>query len=175
MDNTDEIETLVRLLVSKWPSNPDTMTPEKTREDGSNSADVVRIFRGEAERHISNFVKKMMASMGDSLNEQISAAITKVNVDIREAHSRWSKLDITDAERKAFIRLMEDYSNNLGNAGCNDFSLDDTPENRIMVRHAQVYCRSGEEDAAELHVHDGQIQATDFEILYYLIHKIKGE
>lgn len=44
---------------------------------------------------------------------------------------------LNDTERKVFIEFLNRLSENMGNAGCNDYQLPDTPEGwQLACEHA---------------------------------------
>jgi len=71
-----------------------------------------------------------------------------------------------------FLRLAEQASDQMGNAGCNDYEIENTPENRELIDLAaasncrmtlEEYRASGE--YSEHHVYSGnKLITTDFSI-----------
>jgi hypothetical protein len=78
------------------------------------------------------------------------------------------------SESKILFEFLERLSDVFGNAGCNDLSLEDTPENRELVLNAEAYSY-GDEASGEVRVYNGKIGTMDHTILRYLIHRLGGE
>ena len=79
---------------------------------------------------------------------------------------------MTEAEIKTLLDFLEDLSNEYGNAGCNDFTLLNTPENLEMVISAIKY---GYRDDDQKEVLENilskdkkTIRTVDFVVLDYL-------
>jgi hypothetical protein len=79
--------------------------------------------------------------------------------------------ELNEAEKAALKRLLDDYGERLGNAGCNDFDVPNTPENLAMVAAAQYDPANHTEDN-EPNVDGDRIYTTDFVILDHLVKRL---
>ena len=77
------------------------------------------------------------------------------------------------------LNILRDY---LGNNGCNDMVLEDTPENRQLVESASAFeyedlneDEKKKEPCREIFVAKGKIITDDILILNYLIQKFKED
>ena len=80
--------------------------------------------------------------------------------------------EITIEERSAFLKVLEQCSETLGNAGCNDFEIPDTSGNRDFLKAVEKHCDPDED--FDVCVQDGQLIGTDFMVLDYLVSIIKA-
>jgi hypothetical protein len=76
---------------------------------------------------------------------------------------------MTKNELEILDGMLERLSDIMGNAGCNDYELPDTPENRELVTQAHH-----EELDFTIRVYKGMIQTTDWVVLGYLRKKLRG-
>lgn len=80
------------------------------------------------------------------------------------------EINLTKSELKQLIKFLENYGEDLGNAGCNDLILDNTPENRAMVKAAMKdQC---DEDWDDTDTKNKKFYSTDFIVLGYLNSKL---
>jgi hypothetical protein len=71
---------------------------------------------------------------------------------------------------KLASELLKMAADEFSNHGCNDFELDDTPENRELIINMQT--EGGWDDPKEVRVHDGKIFTTDWGLMRYLAKKL---
>jgi len=78
---------------------------------------------------------------------------------------------LTKTEAKLIVQFLDELSERFGNDGCNDFTLDDTPENRAFVEAAQ------EGQDLELSIDKKQMLIYTFNTLIvdHLIARVKEE
>lgn len=74
---------------------------------------------------------------------------------------------MTKAEVKILDDMLEDLDNYYGNAGCNDLTLENTSENREVVKAAQ------KNEGEEVYIYKDKICATDFVVLNYLRKRLR--
>lgn len=74
---------------------------------------------------------------------------------------------MSDNDRALIRGFLEDLVERMGRAGCNDYELPDTPENRKLVVTAYA-------EASDWHLHrvDGKIRCADFMIVHELIRRL---
>lgn len=77
-------------------------------------------------------------------------------------------IEIPEILLKAVKPLLEQASQNLGNNGCNDYELKDSPEMQELVEAAVKHC-CGEELVYHKTVHQGKLLTQDFVILDYFL------
>ena len=79
-------------------------------------------------------------------------------------------------ERKIFNELLDRLDDDMGNAGCNDFYLENTPENKrfaeAVTRHYFDECSGFDlkNEIREIQEYDGSIILIDHDVLGYLRH-----
>ena len=73
-------------------------------------------------------------------------------------------------ELNLIIEFLNELSDRFGNDVCNDFELNDTPENRRLVKDAELYCDMHER---ELSIHNNKITTTNFILVDYLKRKLR--
>ena len=78
---------------------------------------------------------------------------------------------MTNYEAQLLAKFIDDLGRRMGNAGCNDFTLPDTEENRTLVRSAEQY-GMGKDAKEKLDVQGGKIVTDDFVVLDYLKHRM---
>lgn len=69
-------------------------------------------------------------------------------------------------ELALIAEFLDDYGNRLGNDGCNDFELDDTLENRALVKAAMKW--NDPTDPTDPFLHDGKILTHNSMLVEYL-------
>jgi hypothetical protein len=79
------------------------------------------------------------------------------------------KVELNDAEYAVFMDLLQDLSERYSNAGCNDYELEDTPENREWVSKAETVDYKDK----KLHLYRGKILTQDITLLGYFIDKLE--
>lgn len=79
---------------------------------------------------------------------------------------------MTKTEIEVLLDLLDDYGNELSNRGCNDYTLEDTPANRKLMK-AVIAASDYPDD--ELSIYNGQIYTQDFKLLGYFENKLKLE
>lgn len=76
-------------------------------------------------------------------------------------------------EMIVLVGFLNELSDEFSNAGCNDFELPNTPENRELIIAAEKHADCYEE---EWHENDKDtISSSDTIVLEYLIHRLKEE
>lgn len=80
-------------------------------------------------------------------------------------------IGLNKAEVKLIIMFLDEYAELLGNNGCNDLKLDNTPENREIVKSAEKD-QSGE-DWNDTVPKGKSFYTTDFVVVGYLADKLK--
>ncbi len=86
---------------------------------------------------------------------------------------------MTKNEATLLSKFMDDLSDIQGNAGCNDYSLKDTPENRKLLLAAEMWNVGVTTEAAwkkhdeyqEITARNGKLDTHDSLILGYLQHQ----
>jgi hypothetical protein len=78
---------------------------------------------------------------------------------------------MTPAERKAAARLLNDAADEFSNNICNDFYLENTPENRELVQKMQT----DEHMDEDLNFSEGKILTYDWILMRYLARKLESE
>jgi len=83
---------------------------------------------------------------------------------------------LTDVEKDTLVQFLKDYSNELGNAGCNDFYLPNTDENWELIKTSAESCmdKDGAETITRPEDKSKRIFAHDLVVLDYLTKKIQG-
>lgn len=76
----------------------------------------------------------------------------------------------TKNEAALLVKLLDEFGDRLGNDGCNDMMLPDTPENRELVMASENYCLS-ETGTVAITSYNGEIVANNGMILAYLAKK----
>lgn len=78
---------------------------------------------------------------------------------------------------KIFEQIMDVSSDCLGNKICNDFVVDDTPENKEFMERMFAYGVDNDlwDDGCPPIVRDGKIITFDFMVLDYFKHKLSNE
>ena len=84
------------------------------------------------------------------------------------------QVELTDAERAAFLELAEEFSQKLSSAGSNDMLLVDTEQNRTLIREADMYAGWGE-DELQFPEDRGELCANNQYIWDYLMSKFQTE
>lgn len=84
---------------------------------------------------------------------------------------------LSAVEKKIFSQLLDKLDDHLSKAGCNDFDLPNTPENRRFFNAIERYCHKEEgnvdADLRKYTVKDGDtIVNMDFAVLSYLRNKL---
>lgn len=72
---------------------------------------------------------------------------------------------------RAVVPILEQASDDLANNTCNDYFLDDTPENR---RFMQDLLKWNGDDEMKLQVHKGQIATYDWLVMAYIAHLVES-
>ena len=80
-----------------------------------------------------------------------------------------------------FLEIAENCTDDMSNAGCNDFWVDDTPENKELIDLAQANdCkmtldeyRASDEEYLVHNVHKGRICITDFVLFGLFVEQVK--
>ena len=75
---------------------------------------------------------------------------------------------MSDNDRALIREFLEDLAERISCAGCNDYELDDTPENREL--YAAAYADDGPE--MPLRIINGKIACSDFVIVHELIRRL---
>jgi hypothetical protein len=81
-------------------------------------------------------------------------------------------IEIPEILLEAVLPLLDQASSDLGNNGCNDYELPDSPEMQELVE-AAVKQGFGEELVYHKTIHRGKILTQDFVILDYLKHYLE--
>lgn len=81
---------------------------------------------------------------------------------------------MNSTEKAILLKFLDDLSDHMSNAGCNDLDLENTPENYELVAAAEKYCaeQNQEKPLPPLFYKD-KICTTDFIILSYLVNLIE--
>lgn len=79
----------------------------------------------------------------------------------------------TKTELMVASRLLRLAADEFSNNGCNDFYLEDTPENQKLVRQMQK--DEGIDDPETIFCHDGRIISIDWMLMGYLSRRFKDE
>ena len=77
----------------------------------------------------------------------------------------------TKAELHLLDEMLDYASNEMSNAGCNDFELEDTPENREIVTKAEQAMMG--DDFEGVSIYKGKILTNDNLLVDYLRDRIK--
>lgn len=78
---------------------------------------------------------------------------------------------MTKNDRAVLDRLLQDLSDRYSNAGCNDFELEDTPDNRELVKTAESLC-----DAFDgFRLSRGKLCTVDWMVVAELRKRLEGE
>jgi len=73
------------------------------------------------------------------------------------------------------IEFLDELSDIQGNAGCNDFDMPNTPENRVFFEEMEAYNNSENEDRQELPpLNDKNIYTLDILVNSYVRHCLKN-
>lgn len=82
-------------------------------------------------------------------------------------------VNLKEQELKLIVDFLDVLGDKLGNAGCNDFELEDTPDNRALIAKAALYNdpKATEEDQEPM-VYDGKLLTQDTLICGYLKSRI---
>ncbi len=76
---------------------------------------------------------------------------------------------LTKVETALLMEFLEDLSNRMGNQGCNDYAIKDTPEHRRIVKAA-----SSAEAFQEGDIANGKIMTMDGLLVDYLRERLQG-
>lgn len=77
-------------------------------------------------------------------------------------------------EYKILANLLEMASDEFSNHGCNDYELDDTPENRALMDLALRWnAPNGPEEEWETRTYQGKIITMDYFLMSYFSHLFK--
>lgn len=79
---------------------------------------------------------------------------------------------LEDNEIEILRRMFDDYSDNLGNAGCNDFEMPNTDQNWALYVAAE---KANEDYEEEERPKGKKICGCDFIILEYLKERVCGK
>ena len=82
------------------------------------------------------------------------------------------QIDLAPLEVKLLLRVLEDYSSELGNHGCNDMEVPNSPEMLAWVTEAETWAL-GEPSTPSFHY--GEIMTEDYTIVDYLKHRIETQ
>ena len=83
--------------------------------------------------------------------------------------------DLKPNELTLIAGFLDDYGSRLANDGCNDFELDDTPQNRALVGAAMKWNDPTDQtDPTDLFLHDGKILTHNSMLVGYLRSLVLG-
>lgn len=82
---------------------------------------------------------------------------------------------MNSTEKAMLLKFLDNLSDHMGNAGCNDLDLENTPDNYELVAAAEKYCaEQNKEEPRPPHVYKNKICTTDFIVLSYLVGLIEN-
>lgn len=86
---------------------------------------------------------------------------------------------LTKAEKELLLGFLQELSDNYGHAGCNEYSLPNTPENREVMRKALTMTYSEDQEELEdefdyLENCDKTIHTIDTIVLDYIVTKVES-
>lgn len=82
---------------------------------------------------------------------------------------------MTNNDITQLVSFINDHIEKMGRAGCNDYFLENTPENRKLAIAAGLqYIEDGDE-ARPVRIIDGKIVTTDFVILIELKRRLLAD
>ena len=79
---------------------------------------------------------------------------------------------LSDTEATIVKRLLNMASETYGNHGCNDFSLEDTPEHRKLLADMDRWNSPDPDDWHEPEPYMGSLNTSDFFIMGYFAHRM---
>lgn len=79
---------------------------------------------------------------------------------------------MTKHEAMLLDEMLEELDERFSRAGCNDYSLPDTPENWQLVKEAEAETEKDNPDP-EPYVRDGKVHTSDFIVLAHLRKKLR--
>jgi len=86
---------------------------------------------------------------------------------------------LTKNEMTHLLGFLEELSDRFGNDGCNDYAMEDTPENRELFAavddHLMKTCHGYEKSDVTKRIHQGKIHTLNTRVLDCLRDKLKRE
>lgn len=81
---------------------------------------------------------------------------------------------LNDTERELLIYFLDDLIGRFSNAGCNDFTMKDTPENRVLIEtaHKTVFADDSDFDIEDC-IYRGKLMCFDWMLVEYLKSKFE--
>lgn len=75
---------------------------------------------------------------------------------------------LSPTELKLIAQFLDDYGGRLGNDGCNDYELDDTPEHRKLLEAAERTNSDDPDEWAKIEVYQGKLLTANFHVVGHL-------
>lgn len=70
------------------------------------------------------------------------------------------------------IALLKQAADEMSNNVCNDYSVEDTPENRKFITDMMAHMADDEEYDVSEHIYNGEIVTYDWMVLEYIAHLV---